>query len=173
MTNQGEKAVAALLALAGWVLLVVATASAFSVGATLWLMLGHVPLAEVARGLPWRNAAWAFAAGGAWFGLHKLRLRLEERISAEPEQPNPNAMEERVRIGRIYQWFLIAVTTTIVLTAWTLHGVLASSPERFNEILLWLLAVQALLTAGTFAFFAYGVDIRRLFGRGTSRRRDD
>ncbi|MDD4932242.1 MAG: hypothetical protein PHO89_02095 [Methylacidiphilaceae bacterium] len=168
--NNGAKATAALMALAGWVLLVVATASVFSVGASLWLLLGHAPLADVARALPWRNAAWALAAGAAWLILRKRRLRLEQRISAEPDRRNPEATAERLRSGRIYQWFLIAVTSVIVLAAWTLHRVLAANREQFNEILLWLLAAQVFLTAGTFAFFAYGVDLRRLFDRRTSRR---
>ncbi|QSR85273.1 hypothetical protein [Methylacidimicrobium sp. B4] len=171
--NNGAKAAAALLALAGWVVLVVATASAFSVGASLWLSLPHASLADTLQTLPWQNAVWALAAAGAWLGLRKLRLRLEARISAEPEPRSLEAREERLRSGRIYQWFLIVVTSVIVLTAWSLHGALAASRERFNEILLWLFAAQALLTAGTFAFFAYGVDIRQLFRRRTGPSRNE
>ncbi len=171
--NNDAKAVAALLVLSGWVLLIVATASAFSVGASLWLTLPHASLADALRTLPWRDALWALLAGGAWLGLRKLRLRIEARISAEPERRNPEAMEARLRSGRIYQWFLIIVTSVIVLTAWSLNGALAASREQFNTALLWLLGAQALLTAGTFAFFAYGVDIRQLLRRRTSQGRNE
>ncbi|MGD9896798.1 MAG: hypothetical protein AB7T14_06985 [Candidatus Methylacidiphilaceae bacterium] len=169
--NDRVKATAALMALAGWILLVVATASAFSVGASLWLSLSHASLVDSVRTLPWRNAGWALLAGGTWLVLRKLRLRIEARISAEPRRSDEEAMAERVRNGRIYQWFLIVVTSAIVLSALGFHRTLGSSREGFNEILLGLLSVQALVTAGTFAFFAYGVDIRRLFARGTTSER--
>ncbi len=170
--NNGAKAAAALVTLAGWALLVAATVSAFSIGASLWLSLGHLALADAVRALPWRNGAWALGTSAAWFGLRLLRRRIEARISAEPEPSNPAAVAERMRNGRVYQWFLIAVTSTIVVTAWSLHRV-PFPRERFNEILLWLFATQLLLTAGAFAFFAYGVDIRQLFGRRRERSRKE
>ncbi|VVM04500.1 hypothetical protein [Methylacidimicrobium tartarophylax] len=171
--NNGARAAAALMALAGWVLLSAATVGIFSVGASLWLLLGHAGLADVVRALPWRNGAWALAAGAAWLFLRKQRLRVEKRISAEQETWNREATVERMRNGRIYQWFLIAVTCAIVLTAWSLHDLLASHREQFNEILLWLLGAQVFLTLGTFAFFTYGVDIRRPFGRKMGPRRNE
>lgn len=167
--NNGAKAAAALVTVLGWIVLVVATASAFSVGASLWLSFGHLSWTEAVRGLPWRKAAWALAAGGAWLGLRGLRRRIEARIPAQPEPRSPEAAAQRMQNGRIYQWFLIAVTSVIVVTAWGLHSLLPLSRDRFNEVLLWLFGAQLLLTAGTFAFFAYGVDIRRLFGRKRDR----
>lgn len=169
--SNGVKAAAALMALGGWILLVIATASAFPFGASLWLSLGHAPLDALPQILPWRNAVWALAAGAGWLLLRKLRSRLEERLSAEAQRPSPEAIERRLRSGRLYQWFLIAVTSTMVLAAWIFHNALGYEQERFNQILLWLLGIQGFLTAGTIAFFAYGVDISGFFGRGTGRRR--
>ncbi len=171
--NNGARAAAALMALAGWVLLSAATVGIFSVGASFWLLVGHGASTDALRALPWRNAAWALAAGAAWLFLRKQRLRVEKKISAEQETWNREATVERVRNGRIYQWFLIAVTCAIVLTAWSLHDLLASHREQFNEILLWLLGAQVFLTLGIFAFFTYGVDIRRPFGRKVGPRRNE
>lgn len=168
--NNGTKAIAALTTLAGWGVLVVATASAFSFGAALWLTLRHASLSDAMGILPWRDAALALLSSTAWFGLRRFRSRLEARISAEEPGPlDQEALAERVRSGRVYQWFLALFTVAVVLTALALHSVLGSSRERFNEILLWLIALQVIVTLSAFAFFSYGVDIRRLFQRDTGR----